>query len=118
MSKPGLRIINLTSVSPLKKMFNQVKALLRIREFQLFTRPYELNIVGIRNKNTVPNRFDDQMHVFYKTGAINWEYHVFNVTTDPGTFWLENPVSTEGTAILPEGQYLGAYGLGLHKGQY
>lgn len=99
-------------------MLPQIKGLLNYRGFKLFSRPYELNIVGLRNKSTVPNRFDDEMHVFYKTGFLNWDYHVFNITTDPGTYWLNNPLHPQGTAILKEGQYLNAYSLGLHRGQY
>ena len=37
---------------------------------------------------------------------------------DPGTFWLQNPMREKGTAILAQGQYVGAYGLGLHAGKY
>ncbi len=99
-------------------MFNKIKALLRFKGFKLFTRPYELNIVGLRSKSVVPNRFDDELHVFYKINSVKWEYHVFKVTTDPGTFWLKNPMQPQGTAILAEGQYQDAYGMGLHRGQY
>lgn len=99
-------------------MLRRVKALLKHKGFQLFTRPYELNIVGLRSKSVIPNRFDDELHVFYKTSALHWEYHVFKVTTDPGTFWLQNPMQPQGTAILAEGQYKNAYAIGLHRGQY
>jgi hypothetical protein len=99
-------------------MFNKIKALLRLKGFKLFTRPYELNIVGLRSKSIVPNRFDDELHVFYKINSVKWEYHVFKITTDPGTFWLKNPMQPQGTAILAEGQYQDAYGMGLHRGQY
>jgi hypothetical protein len=99
-------------------MFSKIKALLRFKKFQLFTRPYELNIVGLRSKSVVPNRFDDELHVFYKIDAVKWEYHIFRITTDPGTYWIRNPSQPQGTAILPEGQYRDAYGIGLHRGQY
>lgn len=99
-------------------MLSKIKGLLNFRKFKLFTRPYELNIVGLRNKSVIPNRFDDELHVFYKINAVKWEYHIFKITTDPGTFWLKNPMQPQGTAILPEGQYINAYALGLHKGQY
>lgn len=99
-------------------MFNKIKALLRMKHFKLFTRLNELNIVGLRSKSVVPNRFDDELHVFYKVTPLKWEYHVFKVTTDPGTYWLKNPMAPQGTAILAEGQYLNTWALGLHKGQY
>ena len=81
-------------------------------------RPYELNIVGLRASSTISNRFDDEIHVFYKVNPIKWNYHVYKVTTDPGTFWLKNPMQLQGTAILSEGQYVDAYELGLHRGKY
>ena len=31
---------------------------------------------------------------------------------------MEHPINIEGTAILKEGQYRGAYQIGLHKGKY
>jgi hypothetical protein len=89
-------------------MLNKIKALLRFKRFKLFTRPYELNIVGLRSKSIFPNRFDDELHVFYKINPVNWEYHIFKITTDPGTFWLKNPMQPQGTAILAEGQYQNA----------
>jgi hypothetical protein len=98
--------------------FNKIKGLLRFKGYKLFTRPYELNLVGLRSKSTIPNRFDDELHVFYKLPNDNWEYHVFKITTDPGTFWLNNPENPEGTAILAEGQYIGSHVLGLHRGLY
>jgi hypothetical protein len=72
----------------------------------------------MRTDSTVPNRFDDEIHVFYKTQNSKWNYHLYKATTDPGTFWLLNPMQEQGTAILAEGQYLNSHSLGLHKGQY
>lgn len=99
-------------------MLARIKAILRERGYVLYTKPYQLNIVGLRSKSTVPNKFDDEIHVFYRTGDGNWNYHVFNATTDPGTFWLNNPSYEQGTAILATGQYVNAYALGLHRGLY
>lgn len=99
-------------------MLPRVKSILKRNGYKLFTRPYELNIVGIRSKHTRSNSFDDEIHVFYKTGPVKWNYHIYKATTDPGTFWLENPMQPQGTAILMQGQYVDAYELGLHRGQY
>lgn len=96
----------------------RVKSVLRERGYGLNTRPYELNIVGLRSKSVLPNRFDDEIHVFYKTEKSKWNYHIFKATTDPGTFWLENPMQPQGTAILAQGQYENAYELGMHLGKY
>lgn len=40
---------------------------------------------------------------------------VFTITTDPGVYWLKNPMSSLGTAVLKPGQYKDAYQLGFHK---
>jgi len=99
-------------------ILNKIKAILRHKGYKLYARPYELNIVGMRGDSTIPNRFDDEIHVFYTTSTGKWNYHVFKATTDPGTFWLQNPMEPQGTAILQQDQYVGAYQLGLHRGQY
>jgi hypothetical protein len=99
-------------------MLSKVKSILRRKGYRLYTRPFELNIVGIRSKSTRSNRFDDEIHVFYKTSPLQWIYHVYKATTDPGTYWLENPMEPQGTAILAEGQYVDTYEIGLHRGLY
>lgn len=99
-------------------MLSRLKSIIAQNNYLLYTQPYELNIVGVRAPSVIPNRFDDEMHVFYKTGPISWDYHVFNITTDPGTYWLANPMMEQGTAILAQGQYKNAYTIGLHKGEY
>lgn len=99
-------------------MLSLVKTISKQKNYVLYTKPYQLNIWGFRNKETKANRFDDEIHVFYKTNAFNWEYHIFKATTDPGTYWLYQPMMPQGTAILAEGQYRDTYALGLHRGKY
>ena len=67
-------------------ILGKLRAILRHKRYELYTRPYELNIVGLRGNSTEPNKFDDEIHVFYKISPIKWNYHVFKATTDPGTF--------------------------------
>ena len=87
--------------------------------FVISSRPLELNIVGVRSNSTLPNAFDDEMHVFYKNDANRWQHHVWPCTTDPGTYWLRNPMNPQATAMLKGNmQYKGVYAIGLHKGQY
>lgn len=99
-------------------MLARIKAILKQRGFELYTNPYQLNIVGLRNDSTKSNAFDDEMHVFYTRQDGSWNYHIWPATTDPGTFWLNNPSYPQGTAILAQGQYRDAYAIGLHRGQY
>jgi hypothetical protein len=99
------------------KILSRIKGIIKRRDYQLYSRPYELNIVGIRSKETKANKFDDEIHVFYKTDKNRWNYHLYKATTDPGTFWLKNPAYPQGTAILKEGQYKNAYAIGRHQGK-
>lgn len=80
--------------------------------------PYDLNIFGIRSRNTMPNRFDDVVGVVFRTVSIGWCCETWSATTDPGTYWLDNPGNVNGTAILVPGQYRGVYSLDLHRGAY
>lgn len=84
-------------------------------KFPINERPYEVNLLGVRNNNTIANTFDDRLYLFYKKttsgGYLGCEYAI---TTDPGTYYLKNPLMVEGTAILKQGRW--AYKLGTHKG--
>ena len=81
---------------------------------------YNLNIVGVRNGETlneVTNKFDDFMTLSYKVDG-EWQYHCFDCTTDPGKHWVENIMREAGVAILKENQYRGSHKIGLHQGKY
>lgn len=99
-------------------LLDKLKAILRHKDYTIYSRPFELNIIGIRGDSVIPYRFDDEIHVFYRTDTGGWHYHVYKATTDPGTFWLKNPSQPQGTAILAQGQYTNAYVLGMHRGKY
>lgn len=99
-------------------MLEMIQATLIQKGFTTFFRPFELNIVGIRADSVTPNSFDDSLNVYYKTNDGKWQFHRFAATTDPGTYWLKNPLNTQGTAILKHGQYIGSHRIGLHRGKY
>ena len=92
--------------------------ILKSEGYIVYDKPYQLNIVGIRSSATISNRFDDELHVFFRDGQLNWQHFTYSITTDPGTYWLEHPLNVDGTAILKSGQYINAYAIGLHRGQY
>ncbi len=71
-----------------------------------------LNIIGIRSTIDIPNVFNDFMVVVWENNIMAW-----TITTDPGTYWLNNPISKLGTAVLKPNQYLGCYSLGFHQGK-
>ncbi len=79
---------------------------------------YNVNIIGVRTASRVANKFDDFLHLVYKDDGGHWIDHQFSITTDAGTYYLENPMNVTGTAILVADQYRGAYKLGLHRGKY
>jgi lysozyme len=82
-------------------------------------RNFDLNIFGIRTLNSTPGAFDDWLGVFWMNwDTDDWEYHIWNATTDPGQYWLTNPLNVRGTAILTEGQHRSCYQIGLHKSKY
>ena len=81
---------------------------------------YDVNIIGIRNSDTegrVTNHYDDHITISYKLGE-DWHFHCWNATTDPGTYWLDNPSNRDGTAILVPNQYFGIYKIDKHNGKY
>ena len=80
---------------------------------------YDINLFGIRTRSQVANTFDDWVGVFWMDwDAGDWQYRVWSATTDPGTYYLQNPVNVDGTAILVEGQYHSSHRIGIHKGTY
>ncbi|MDP6942727.1 MAG: hypothetical protein QF464_01145 [Myxococcota bacterium] len=78
---------------------------------------YNLNIIGIRTPDDDANKFNDRLCVVYKD-ELGWVTRTWPITTDPGTYWRENPMRVTGTAILVPGQYRGAYKIGKHRGKY
>jgi hypothetical protein len=79
---------------------------------------YNINIIGERTPNQEANKFDDRLHLVFKNEDDEWQHLWFECTTDPGTYWLENPGNHKGTAIMVPGQYRGAYKIDKHAGRY
>jgi len=84
--------------------------------FESDSKPLNINYVGIRDASGV-NKFNDWFVMFWKYKG-QWSSFWRHGSTDPGLYWLNNPMNVEGTAILKEGQYRGAWELGLHQGSY
>ncbi|MFA0810847.1 hypothetical protein [Microbulbifer epialgicus] len=78
---------------------------------------FNLNLIGIRTTDNQSNSFNDHLAVAWRFDGVP-HCLVFPATTDPGTFWRENPINIKGTAILVPGQYPGLWQLGLHQGKY
>ena len=99
-------------------MINKLKHIAKSNGYVIYDEPYRLNIWGVRSPSTTPNSFDDEIHVFFIKEDGGWEHQVFKCTTDPGTYWLKNPMNPQGTAMLSTGQYLDAYKIAKHRNKY
>lgn len=97
---------------------------LKIKNYNVYTTPYKMNIVGIRSKHkdngTVTNKYDDYLWQFFKNDKDQWELYKFVVTTTPGfkpgTNQLHNgPSTNQGCAMMVYGQYVDAYSIGWHN---
>jgi len=99
-----------------KPTIQQLKNAMHKKGYPLKTGEYELNIIGIRNDNAKPNSFDDTICVLFTDEYQDEVLLAFSCTTDPGLFWLQNPMTVEGCAIMKEGHYPNVYKVGLHRG--
>ena len=99
----------------------QIKTAVESKGYKWFENgDYNLNIVGIRNSETlneVTNKFDDYITLSYKVDG-EWKFHCFDCTTDPGKHWVENVINEAGVAILKPNQYRGSHKLDFHQGRY
>ena len=99
----------------------QIETAVKAKGYKWFENgDYNLNIVGVRNGETlneVTNKFDDCITLSYRKDG-EWQFHCFEATTDPGKHWVENVLNESGVAILKENQYRGSHKIGLHQGKY
>lgn len=106
-----------------ERLPTEVKAIINAMETLKYkvrkddTRNFNLNIVGLRNEEVKVNKFNDELWVFWKFENL-WKLNKYKITTNPGLFWLNNPMGQRGTAILKEGQYIDSHLFGKHKGKY
>ena len=76
----------------------------------------QVNTIGVRTSEINAGQFDDEIHLIWKTDD-GWQHETFPATTDPGAFYLRNPLHVDGTAILVPGQYR-VYKFAKHQGKY
>lgn len=123
MHKPNPEPVVVKSKGPREVIPDEINNLIKTLEnkgykvFKEDTKPYNINIVGIRSNNRNPNSFDDEICLFWNY-ENRWNLKRYKVTTDPGLVYLLDPLSDAGTAILKEGQYRSGYRIGLHQNRY
>ena len=97
-----------------------IKTYFAAQEYKFFDTPdrkLNLNIIGVRRDNQGTNTFDDFLLVMYREEELMISNR-YQITTDPGKHWLQNPINPKGTAVLAPGQYRGTWQLGKHQGKY
>ena len=99
---------------------NRFRGALEQSEYAFFDgrRAHNLNIIGVRNVHGQVNKFDDLLVVIYRDTYKRWLVDSYQITTDPGLYWLKHPMNVQGTAILCPDQYRGAYKISKHRGKY
>tara|TARA_R110000824_G_scaffold124707_3_gene283464 strand:+ start:850 stop:1470 length:621 start_codon:yes stop_codon:yes gene_type:complete len=97
-----------------------IKSYFEAKEYKFFDTPdrrLNLNLIGVRRDNQGTNTFDDFLLVMYRDEVLMISDR-YQITTDPGKYWLNNPSNPKGTAVLIPGQYRGTWQLGKHQGKY
>jgi hypothetical protein len=97
-----------------------IKSYFFFKEHKFFDTPdkkLNINIIGVRRDNQGSNTFDDFLLVMYREEEL-MVTNRYQITTDPGKYWLKNPINPKGTAILVPGQYRSTWKLGKHQGKY
>ena len=87
-------------------MIQQLLNIAKKQKYKVFKEPYKLNIWGIRSDGVEAGKFDDWIVCFWYNEKGRVEWAKFQATTDPGTYFLQNPMQDLGAAILKQGQYL------------
>lgn len=78
----------------------------------------EFNLVGVRSFPQVNNKFTDYLVVTFVQNGVSRVYRMVMTSVpgyDKGTSIY---AGSQGRAVMKEGQYLDAYGVGLHAGKY
>ena len=106
--------------------YEAVRAALRAHGYPVFdSRPYDLTVFGIRTGvksdlrkvkvDQSGDRFDDFVGVLYLDSTGRRQMHLFPATTDPGLYYLLNPLNPLGAAILTPGHHKGMWMRGRHR---
>ncbi len=98
-----------------------VHAAMLAKGYVVFDNPkgYDINIVGIRATQRVPDVFDDLLTVSWVDRVTGeWVSHMWNATTDCGLLAAEQSTIEGGPAFLAPGQYRSSHMIRKHQGKY
>ena len=88
-----------------------IKSYFEAKDYKFFDTPdrkLNINLIGVRRDNQGTNTFDDFLLVIYRDEELMISNR-YQITTDPGKYWLKNPTNPKGTAVLKPGQYRGTW---------
>jgi hypothetical protein len=97
-----------------------IKSYFAAKDYKFFDTPdkkLNINIIGVRRDNQGSNTFDDFLLVMYREEELMISNR-YQITTDPGKYWLLNPMNPKGTAVLAPDQYRSTWKLGKHQAKY
>ena len=93
---------------------------MQTKNYQVFTKPKEYNIVYIEGINEdwtlnddAPNVFNDRRIVIEIVDGVPKIVNHWQATTEPGNYYTYNPMNPDGAARIKFGQYK-AWAVGLH----
>jgi hypothetical protein len=103
-----------------KPTIKQIIRVLTKKKYKFFdgSKPYDLNIIGIRSASNIVNFFNETLAIIYRDELGEQHVDYFHYTTKPGLHYLKNPLNKNGCAILQEGQHLGTMKKRKHRGSY
>mgnify|MGYP001558944548 CR=1 FL=1 len=100
-------------------VYHRLQALCYGMHYTFFDRGiYNINIIALRALPGEPNKFDDYLSISYRRARDEPVTQAFKCTTDPGTYYLNNPMRTIGTAVIAPQQVRGGMTIGNHKRLY
>lgn len=95
--------------------YDKLKSFLTKKYIMFYTTKVKLNIIGIRNNNTVGGKFDDTLVLCSSDDNDKW-IKTFQVTVDPSDIALTTMKNSKGTAIVKSNIfYKDLWQLGFHK---
>ena len=104
----------LLSTAKQKYNWQRVESVFKEKNYSFFTKPYDMNIFGIRNSIDTGGKFDDVIGVAWRSDfgveTVKW----FQCTTDPSDQYLLKPLNPKGTIAIVPGQYRQVYQIGIH----
>lgn len=80
----------------------------------IFGNPFDPNWIVLRGKQGKPDEFDGLSNLCWvENGA--WRFVSITAATRPGTHYLQNPMNSNGTAVVQPGRHRLSHTLGLHQ---